>query len=91
MKNARKISNQIKIGKLYHIEIPEGKRLIFDSLEYYKDDVFLMLSKPLIVEDSTYPKNFYYLVKVLVREQIIDISFLEHQAAHFKEIKVKKQ
>lgn len=80
------INKKIKVGKLYRIEIPPGKRLIFGDAEYYDDDIFLMLEKPKSFSDGV-ADNSWYEVKVLVRENVLDIQFLEHQITHFKEVK----
>lgn len=84
MKN--NINKKIKVGKLYNIEIPPGKRLIFGDTEYYDDDIFLMLEKPKAVSDGV-TDNSWYEVKVLVRENVLNIQFLKHQITHFKEVK----
>lgn len=83
------VSKVITPGKLFKIEVPQGKRLIFNGIEYSENDIFLILSKPEAYQfdlDVDKTKRKWYRVQALVKEQIIDIEFIDYQLIHFKEI-----
>ncbi len=78
-----KYLKELEIGKLYWIDIPERSRLVFGNVEYFSNDVFLILKRPqyINVGDGDRP---YYSVKALVRDNIVHIHFLKNQISYFK-------
>ena len=80
----KKPYNHLQVGKLYNIFIPVGSRLVFDHIEYYNDDVFMILTKPKKIRKTfnMLPENFYNM-KALVRDRIVNIEFKEDQTNNF--------
>lgn len=83
MLKAPKSPKDLKVGGLYQIEIPPNSKLIFDEVEYFEDDIFMIVSKPVWKKDDI---DAWYSVQALVRDRLIQINFLDYQAKHFKEI-----
>lgn len=84
----------IKVGKLYHIEIPQGSRLVFADIEYYSHDIFLIITKPRKIKHPSWydqPDHFWYRMRAIVHDRIVKIEFKKHQAIYFKEININNQ
>ena len=78
-----KSPKDLKVGRLYHIEIPPNSKLIFNNVEYFEDDIFMIVSKPVWKKDDI---DAWYSVQALVRDRLLQIDFIEYQAQYFKEI-----
>lgn len=83
----KKINDHLQVGKLYNIFIPAGSRLVFDDIEYYYEDIFLILTKPkkIIKTFKNIPEEFIN-VKALVRDRIVNIDFKDFQINNFTKI-----
>ncbi len=83
----KKINDHLQVGKLYNIFIPAGSRLVFDDIEYYYEDIFLILTKPKKIRKTfnMLPANFYNM-KALVRDRIVNIDFKDFQINNFTKI-----
>lgn len=79
-----KSPKDLKVGGLYQIEIPPNNKLIFDKTEYFDDDIFMIVSKPVRKKDN---KETWYSIQALVRDRLIQIDFIDYQAQYFKKIK----
>ena len=75
--------NTLKVGGLYNIEIPPNSKLIFDGIEYFEDDIFMVVSKPKWKRDEIYS---WYSLQAIVRDKLITVEFIDYQAKHFKQI-----
>ena len=76
-----KSPKDLKVGGLYHIEIPPNSKLIFNNIEYFEDDIFMIVSKPVWKKDDI---DAWYSVQALVRDRLIQIDFIDYQAQYFK-------
>lgn len=83
MLKAPKSPKDLKVGGLYHIEIPPYSKLIFDGIEYFEDDIFMVVSKPKWKRDEIYS---WYSLQAIVRDKLITVDFIDYQAKHFKQI-----
>jgi hypothetical protein len=79
-----KSPKDLKVGGLYQIEIPPNSKLIFDEIEYFEDDIFMIVSKPVWKKDDI---ETWYSIQALVRDRLIQIEFIDYQAQYFKALK----